>query len=235
MQGDRILGEKENLTPGLSGSFSLRLEAGSYVVYCPNAKTERSTLTVSKATSPAPANTAQAQVADAVKNYRTYVESKSAALVPAAEEFAAAVKAGDVAKAKKLFPVARGYYEAIEPVAESFGDLDPEIDARVNDVVAGAAWTGFHRIEKALWVDGTTKGMAPFADKLVTDVKRLDGLVASVKLQGAQIANGAVDLLGEVANSRSPVRRTDTPTQTSMTLRPTSPESRQPSTRSRRR
>jgi len=202
MQGDRILGEKENLTPGLSGSFSLRLEAGSYVVYCPNAKTERSTLTVSKATSPAPANTAQAQVADAVKNYRTYVESKSAALVPAAEEFAAAVKAGDVAKAKKLFPVARGYYEAIEPVAESFGDLDPEIDARVNDVVAGAAWTGFHRIEKALWVDGTTKGMAPFADKLVTDVKRLDGLVASVKLQGAQIANGAVDLLGEVANSK---------------------------------
>jgi iron uptake system component EfeO len=202
MAGDHILGEKENLTPGMSGSFSLRLEEGSYTVYCPNAKAERSTLTVSKATSAAPTNTAQTQVAAAVKTYRTYVEAKSAALVPATEAFAAAVKAGDIAKAKKLFPVARGYYEAIEPVAESFGDLDPEIDARVNDVAAGTTWTGFHRLEKALWEDGTTKGMDPYADKLVADVKRLDKLVTSVKLQGAQIANGAVDLLGEVANSK---------------------------------
>ena len=32
MQGDRILGEKENLTPGLSGTFSLRLTKGTYTV-----------------------------------------------------------------------------------------------------------------------------------------------------------------------------------------------------------
>lgn len=202
MKGDHILGEKENLTPGLSGSFSLRLEEGSYTVYCPNAKTDRSTLTVSKATSARPANSAQAQLEDAVRTYRGYVEEKARALVPAVEEFAAAVKAGDIAKAKKLFPVARAYYEAIEPVAESFGDLDPEIDARVNDVVAGATWTGFHRIEKALWVDGTTKDMATYADKLVADVRHLESLVKTVTLQGAQIANGAVDLLGEVANSK---------------------------------
>ena len=202
IQDDHILGEKENLTPGLSGSFSLRLKEGSYAVYCPNARTERSTLRVSKTASPAPSNTAPAQVADAVKNYRAYLESKSAALVPATEDFAAAVKAGDIAKAKKLFPVARGYYEAIEPVAESFGDLDHEIDARAGDVPAAATWTGFHRLEKALWQDGTTKAMAAYADKLVADVKRLNPLVKTVTLQGAQIANGAVDLLGEVANSK---------------------------------
>lgn len=154
------------------------------------------------APSPAPIKTAQAQLVDAVRNYRIYVESKSAALVPATDDFAAAVKAGDIARAKQLFPVARGYYEAIEPVAESFGDLDPEIDARVNDVAAGTTWTGFHRLEKALWKDGTTKGMAPYADKLAADVRRLDTLVPSVKLQGAQIANGAVDLLGEIVNSK---------------------------------
>ncbi len=38
MQDGRILGERENLTPGLSGRLSLRLEPGQYVVYCPNAK-----------------------------------------------------------------------------------------------------------------------------------------------------------------------------------------------------
>jgi iron uptake system component EfeO len=202
MQGDRILGEKENLTPGLSGTFSLRLTKGTYTVYCPNARTERSTLTVTAAATPAPGNTAEAELTRAVRAYRSYVEAESAALLPATRTFAAAVRSGDVAEAKRLFPVARTHYETNEPVAESFGDLDPEIDARVNDVAAGARWTGFHRIEKALWQDGTTKGMTPYADKLVADVTRLATLVRTVDLQGAQIANGAVELLGEVANSK---------------------------------
>jgi len=40
LSGGSVLGEKENLTPGLSGSFSLRLKPGDYVVSCPNAKTD---------------------------------------------------------------------------------------------------------------------------------------------------------------------------------------------------
>jgi iron uptake system component EfeO len=202
MQGDQILGEKENLTPGLSGTFSLRLQQGTYTVYCPNARTEKSTLTVTAADTPAPSNTAHAELAKAVRTYRSYIQAESAKLLPATRSFAAAVSSGDLDEAKRLYPEARTHYETIEPVAESFGDLDPEIDARVNDVAAGAKWTGFHRIEKALWQDGTTKGMKPYADKLVKDVTRLDALVAKVQLQGAQVANGAVDLLGEVANSK---------------------------------
>ncbi|GAA2809025.1 hypothetical protein GCM10020219_096120 [Nonomuraea dietziae] len=38
------------------------------------------------------------------------------------------MKAGEQEKAKALFPVARTYWERIEPVAEIFGDLDPKID-----------------------------------------------------------------------------------------------------------
>ncbi len=49
MDGDRVLGEKENLTPGLSGTFSLDLTAGSYTLYCPNGTTkEKGTLTVTE-------------------------------------------------------------------------------------------------------------------------------------------------------------------------------------------
>src|SRR3954454_24669906 len=47
MEGDTILGEKENLSEGLSGSFSLTLEAGRYTIYCPGGEVEKGTLTVS--------------------------------------------------------------------------------------------------------------------------------------------------------------------------------------------
>src|SRR3954453_22101242 len=47
MDGDTVLGEKENLSDGLSGSFSLTLDAGKYIVYCPGGDDERGTLTVS--------------------------------------------------------------------------------------------------------------------------------------------------------------------------------------------
>ena len=36
-------------------------------------------------------------------------------------------------------------------MAESFGDLDPKMDAREADLEPGQTWTGWHRIEKDLW------------------------------------------------------------------------------------
>lgn len=49
LEGDTVLGEKENLTDGLSGSFSLTLEKGEYTIYCPGGSDERGALTVSAA------------------------------------------------------------------------------------------------------------------------------------------------------------------------------------------
>ena len=46
LDGDTILAEKENLSDGLSGSFWLDLEAGTYTLYCPGGSDERGTLTV---------------------------------------------------------------------------------------------------------------------------------------------------------------------------------------------
>ena len=41
-----ILGERENLSDGLSGSFTLSLDAGEYTLYCPGGDSaERGTLT----------------------------------------------------------------------------------------------------------------------------------------------------------------------------------------------
>lgn len=49
MEGDKVLGEEENITDGLEGSFSATLEAGKYTIYCPGGSDERGTLTVTGA------------------------------------------------------------------------------------------------------------------------------------------------------------------------------------------
>jgi iron uptake system component EfeO len=199
LDGDRIVGEVENLAPGLSGKFSLTLEEGTYTSYCPGGDaTERGRVSVT-GSAPAPKSPAAAKAA--VERYRSYVEAQAALLVTQTTKFAAAVEDGDVAKAKALYVPARIPYERIEPIAESFGDLDPAIDARAGDVPA-KSWTGFHPIEQALWVEGTTAGMAPLAQKLVADVQRLQEKVKGVELQPAQIANGSVELLDEVSKSK---------------------------------
>jgi iron uptake system component EfeO len=197
IDGETILGERENLSEGLSGSFSLTLEQGEYTIYCPGGEDERGTLTVSgelKAEN-------SPEVERAIAEYRDYLEQNTAELVAETEPFVAAVLAGDVAKAKALYAAARIPYERIEPVAESFGSLDPRIDARANDV-GKSEFGGFHRIEQALWEENTAKGMAPVAKQLEADVKELAAKVKTVDLQAVQIANGANELLGEVSASK---------------------------------
>jgi iron uptake system component EfeO len=130
------------------------------------------------------------------------VIAQTAELQQGTKQFVAALKAGDVAKAKALFGPTRIHYEAVEPVAESFGNLDPEIDARINDVASVKDWTGFHRIERTLWVKDSTKGTEVYANKLMQDVDTLVAKVKTIQLQPAQLANGAVELMNEVANSK---------------------------------
>jgi iron uptake system component EfeO len=197
LEGETILGEKENLSEGLSGGFSLTLKPGEYTLRCNGGSEEDGTLTLSGE----PKARSGPREEAAVARYRGYLEKNAAELVDRTEPLLATVVAGDVSGAKSLYLAARIPYERIEPVAESFGDLDPRIDARANDVPAGD-FGGFHRIEKALWEDGTAGDMAPVAKQLLADVEELRAKVRTVHLQAAQIANGANELLGEVSASK---------------------------------
>jgi len=145
---------------------------------------------------------ADPQLVAAAADYTRYVEGQAEELRRRTRRFAQAVEQGDVARAKSLFAWARAPFEKIEPVAESFGSLDPEIDARVNDVADGDTWSGFHRIERALWERGTTAGMAPVARELVADVDRLARKVRGMRYEPGQLANGANELLSEVSGSK---------------------------------
>src|SRR5262249_34809932 len=133
LEGSRILGEVENVIPGGDRTFSLTLRAGSYKTYCPGgSQFDHGSVEVANAPSAlAIDSTAGAR---AVQTYLSYVRSEADHLISATEAFAAAVNAGDSTTAKNLYAGARAHYEAIEPIAESFGDLDPAIDAREGDV-----------------------------------------------------------------------------------------------------
>ncbi|MGH3601696.1 MAG: iron uptake system protein EfeO, partial [Pseudonocardiaceae bacterium] len=203
LRENRILGEKESLTPGLSGSFSLRLDdGGAYRIHCAGGATNSWPFTVTGGSAQPGTAPGNASLAAATQGYHDYVVAEVDQLAAATKQFTDAVRAGDIEKAKQMFPLARLHYESIEPVAESFGDLDPSIDARIDDVDNPADWTGFHRIEKAIWQDKTLEGMSPMADKLDADVITLKSKVAGETYQTAQLANGAVELLNEVSTKK---------------------------------
>lgn len=198
-----ILGESENVVEGVPGRFSLNLEPGRYVVNCPTGDAEDQGTVVATGKAGGTAQGASAALlAQATASYEQYVVREAAQLRAGVERFASALQAGDLARAKQLYGPVRTHYEAIEPVAESFGNLDPEIDARINDVEKPGEWSGFHRIEKTLWEQGTTRGTEPYARKLLRDVETLQRKVRTISLQPAQLANGAVELMNEVSNSK---------------------------------
>ncbi|MEK4209826.1 MULTISPECIES: iron uptake system protein EfeO [Paenibacillus] len=145
--------------------------------------------------------TATADFTSAIDSYRTYVIQQCDEFVKQTESFTNAVKEDKIDEAKALYAPARMYYERIEPIAEALGDLDPNIDARENDVDA-AEWRGFHKLEKALWQDNTTKDMTEVADQLLKDAQLLRAKVETVEIDANLLVTGAVELLNEVSSSK---------------------------------
>lgn len=209
----RIRGERENLAPGFEAEFTAKLDGGKYEIYCPGASTERVPFTVTGKAAETSGDVKEL-LQQATVEYATYIDTQVASLAEALPVMTDAIAKGDLEGAKKGYANARVFYEKIEPVAESFGDLDPAIDLREGDVAAGTEWTGFHAIEKALWVEGRTTGLESLTAKLTADVgelkKRTEELSknTSEDKQGAdrylpdEIANGAVALLDEVQKTK---------------------------------
>jgi iron uptake system component EfeO len=200
--GDRVMGEVENIAPGVARDLRVELPAGDYEAACKPGMVGdgiRSALSVS---GEAATLNEDETLAAAGTDYQRYVQSQTGALVEQTTAFVNAVKAGDVEGAKALFPVARTYWERIEPVAESFGDLDPIIDGREGDQAEGEDFTGFHRIEQALWVTGDVSAMGPYADQLLSNVQEVATQANDVTLDPLQLANGAKGLLDEIATGK---------------------------------
>ncbi|MEU7898220.1 iron uptake system protein EfeO [Nonomuraea sp. NPDC049152] len=200
--GDRVMGEIENIVPGLTRELVVELPAGTYEAVCKPGMIGKGIRGPLKVTGEHKPLTDDAALAGAAASYQRYVKSQTAALLDKTQEFVDAVKAGEAEKAKALYPVARTYWERIEPVAEIFGDLDPKIDGREEVIEEGMEFTGFHRLEKDLWVTKDISKSGPMADQLMANVKLIVEKANAEKLSPLQLGNGAKELLDEVATGK---------------------------------
>lgn len=198
----RIVTEREGIQPGETADLTVELSAqGEYEVRCKPGLMDDAARSKLKVGAGASAN-GSPEAKAAVDAYRDYVAGQVDDTIAATQTFVAAVKAGDLEKAKSLYAPSRFGWESIEPVAESFGDIDPKVDLREADLEDGDTWTGWHKIEKALWETESTKDMASVGDQLLVDLETLRTKVPEAEITTTSMANGAKELLDEVASGK---------------------------------
>jgi iron uptake system component EfeO len=216
LRDQRILGEKENLAPGLDPvSFTVTLDGGAYQLYCPGASTEYQTLTVTGSAPSTPTGTVASILSQGTKDYAAYIVNQIGQLNDGVKALDAAVQSGNVDAAKTAYAKARLFWERSESTVEGFvlpgfaagdnaGSLDYLIDMRESTPVdAKVGWKGFHAIERDLWQgNAITAGTKAFSTELVSNVGKLNAIVATLQYKPEDLANGASDLIEEVQNTK---------------------------------
>lgn len=205
LKGVMVVEERENIAPGFTQKLTANLEAGEYDLTCGLLSNPKGKLIVKGTNTSSDGKQDVMQLVEPIADYKAYVTKEVADLVVGTKAFTDAVKAGDLEKAKALYAPTRRHYERIEPIAELFSDLDGSIDAREDDYEKKAEdpkFTGFHRIEKALWGDNSTKGMETFATQLNTDVLDLQKRIDELAFPPSKVVGGAAGLIEEVASSK---------------------------------
>ncbi|MFC8074974.1 iron uptake system protein EfeO [Streptomyces sp. NPDC057307] len=204
---DRIVTERENIGAGTKANITAEIKAGDYEIACKPGMKGKGIRQQVKATGGGRTAKRDPKLDAAVAAYRQYTLEQAEETLPKAKVFAEAVKSGDIEAAKRAYADSRIGWERTEPVAESFGDIDPKVDLRADGLEEGqdpeTDWTGWHRLEKALWQD---KKITPrdkeLADQLIADLTVWQKKVGTAEITPTSMANGAKELLDEVASGK---------------------------------
>lgn len=218
--GLRVISEVENIGPGITRDLVVQVRPGEYVTACKPGMVGdgiRAPFTVTDSGAQVgPTGDVADQLTAAQTQYVAYVKDQVGALIAGTRQFADAYAAGDDEQARTLYAATRVHWERVEPVAESFGDLAPLTDAREADLEDGQTWSGWHYVEKDLWppapADNGGEEYVPLtpaertkaADDLVGWTQDLVDQVddPAFTFEAFQIANGAKELLDEVATGK---------------------------------
>lgn len=145
-----------------------------------------------------------AALKEAAKAYNKYVQDQGNQLVTVLDQLNTAIKSGDLKKATEAYGLARMPYERIEPIIETFSELDGVMDARVDDFKneKDPAFTGYHRIEYLLFVKKNVKDAEPFAARLLEDGKKMQQAIAGTTIAPTDFIAGVGELMEEAQSSK---------------------------------
>jgi iron uptake system component EfeO len=205
LDGVLVIEERENIAPGLSQVINANLLPGDYTITCGLLSNPRGTLHVTPtAASEAAAKAGPALLAfvGPLSEYRVYLSSQGSMLIKAVTALDQAIAAGDLGKAQALYLPARAAYQRLAPAAQRLGQLDNAINARADYFEKreqDPGFVGFHRLEYALFEQRNLDGLAPFAQRLLTDVTALKQQLLAQSLAPEQLVSIAVRNLDNIA------------------------------------
>jgi iron uptake system component EfeO len=209
LDGVLVVEERENIAPGLSQVINANLLPGDYAITCGLLSNSRGTLHVSPtAASDAAAKAKPSMVAfvGPLSEFRVYLSTQSSALIKAVTDLEHAIEAGDLTLAQALYVPARAAYQRIAPAAQRLAELDNTINARADYFEKreqDPGFTGFHRIEYALFQQRTLDGLMPVAQRLIADVTTLKQQLLAESLPPEQLVSIVMRNLNNMADVRA--------------------------------
>ncbi len=206
LDGLMVVEERENIAPGFSQTMTVKLLPGEFDITCGLLSNPRGRLRVT----PSAASDAEAarptlvNYVGALAEYRVFLSLESGTLEDAARALADAVRAGDLQQAQASYAPAHQAYKRIEPMGEMFSDLDTRLNARADYFEkreADPGFTGFHRIEYALFDRKDVRAAAPAAEQLLNDIAALKERLRALNVPPERLAGSAAKLLRRVADN----------------------------------
>ncbi len=174
-----IHAEIENAGPGTTTPMTLDLGSGTYAFLClfsdfPPDEGAKVTVGGHAKGTLAILPVTQTDLIPYAKRYQAYAEAGLKVLARETSVLAAAVRANDLAAAKRDWLTAHLQYQTLGAAYGTFGDYDDEIDGRADVTgVNSPQWTGFYRLEYGLWHGQPATVLAPVAATLAKNVNAL--------------------------------------------------------------
>ena len=174
-----VYDELQNIGPGTTAPMSLDVGSGKYAFLCEVEDFDPVTGPTVTVSGHAPGARAVLPITyddiiPLAKQYAQYTEAGLQVLAAQTATLAAAVRAGDLAAAKRDWLTAHLQYETLGAAYDAFGNFDDEIDGRADAVgVDSRKWTGFYRLEYGLWHGQPEGELSAVADTLNTNVHQL--------------------------------------------------------------
>lgn len=130
--------------------------------------------------------------------YRRYAEGWIANALTDARALSRALSAGDRAGAERAWESTWSDYLHLGAVYGLFGQLNKAIDGTPGGLPGGSSdprFVGLHRIEMGLWTGASVRALAPYATRLIGDLARLRGVVASVAITPLEYATRSHEII----------------------------------------